>query len=77
MPMDRPDYLANYLFEWELLDVVIGGKSALDTKYFIASLNSSEEVDDFLINYGIDPNQPVSSAELFGNYQEAIQFTKR
>lgn len=75
--MDRPEYLSKYMFDWELLDVVIGGRSALDTKYFIASLQSAKEVEDFLINYGVDPTQPVSQAELFGNYQEALQFTRR
>ncbi|MGB0455208.1 MAG: TIGR04552 family protein [Bacteriovoracaceae bacterium] len=73
----RPDFLADYMYDWELLDVLLGGRSALDTKYFIASLNSSDEVDHFLTNYGIDPNRPVSQAELFGNYQEALQFTRR
>lgn len=75
--MDRPEYLSKYMFDWELLDVIFGGRSALDTKYFIASLQSAEEVDNFLINYGVDPRNPVSQAELFGNYQEALQFARR
>ena len=75
--MDRPEYLSKYMFDWELLDVIIGGRSALDTKYFIASLKSAEEVDNFLFNYGVDPKNPISQAELFGNYQEALQFVRR
>lgn len=75
--MDRPEYLSKYMFDWELLDVIIGGRSALDTKYFIASLQSADEVDNFLVNYGVDPNNPISQAELFGNYQEALQFARR
>ena len=53
--MDRPEYLSKYMFDWELLDVIIGGRSALDTKYFIASLQNDDEVDNFLLNYGVDP----------------------
>ena len=36
-----------------------------------------DQVYDFLGGYGFDLKNPVESAELFGNYQEAIQFIKR
>jgi uncharacterized protein (TIGR04562 family) len=36
-----------------------------------------DQVYDFLGGYGFDIKNPVESAELFGNYQEAIQFIKR
>lgn len=37
---------------------------------------SKEEVDRFLTGYGLNPHDPVSKAELFGNFQEALQFVK-
>jgi len=75
--MERPSYLEKYLFDWELLDVILGGHSALDSKFFMGPLHNTTEVHSFLKGYGLDPNDPISKAELFGNFQEAIQFIKR
>lgn len=75
--MERPSYLSKYLFDWESLEVVIGGRSALDSKYFIGPMTDSEMVQNFLAGYGLGANDPVAQAELFGNFQEAIQFIRR
>lgn len=75
--MERPSYLQKYLFDWEIFDVVIGGKSALDTKNFLGPMSSIEQVNQFLKGYGLDPNDHVAKAELFGSFQEAMQFIKR
>ena len=75
--MNRPDYFEKYLFDWDLFDVVVGGKSALDTKFFMGKLYDEDRVNNFLRGYGLDPNDPVSRAELFGNFQEALQFIRR
>lgn len=75
--MERPSYLQKYLFDWEIFDVVIGGKSALDTKNFLGPMGSIEQVNQFLKGYGLDPNDHVAKAELFGSFQEAMQFIKR
>jgi len=75
--MERPSYLSKYLFDWESLDVIVGGHSALDSKNFVRQLANRDEVNDFLKGYGLDINDPVSRAELFGNFQEALQFIKR
>tara|TARA_R110000868_G_scaffold97619_17_gene268671 strand:+ start:541 stop:1785 length:1245 start_codon:yes stop_codon:yes gene_type:complete len=75
--MTRPDYLPKYLFDWELFDVVVGGKSALDTKFFMGRMYNEDRVNNFLRGYGLDPLDPVNRAELFGNFQEAMQFIRR
>ncbi len=75
--MERPSYLSKYLFDWDLLDVVIGGRSALDSRFFVGPLINKAQVNDFLGGYGFEPEDPVVRAELFGNFQEAIQFIKR
>lgn len=75
--MDRPTYLSKYLFDWELLDVVLGGRSALDSKFFVGQMYNIDQVNNFLKGYGLDASDPVSRAELFGNFQEALQFIKR
>lgn len=75
--MDRPSYLAKYMFDWDAFEVVVGGKSALDSKNFLVPMSKAEEVNQFLKGYGLDPADPVTKAELFGNFHEAIQFIKR
>jgi len=75
--MNRPEYLSKYLFDWEMLSVVVGGRSSLDSRYFLGNFKSKDEVYEFLKGYGIDISDPVSRAELFGQFQEAIQFIKR
>lgn len=75
--MERPSYLAKYIYDWELFDVVLSGHSAIDSKFFITSTNNEEQVNSFLKGYGLDPNDPIARAELFGNFQEAMQFVKR
>ncbi len=75
--MERPSYLHKYMFDWEMLDVVISGQSALDTKNFLGPMHSIEQVQQFLKGYGLDPFDNVTKAELFGTFQEALQFIKR
>lgn len=75
--MERPSYLEDYLFDWELFDVVLGGKSALDANSYLGSMKTKEDVNAFLHSYGFDPDDPVLRAELFGIFQEALQFIKR
>ena len=75
--MERPSYLQKYMFDWEIFDVVVGGKSALDTKNFLGPMSTIEQVNQFLKGYGYDPQDNVAQSELFGNFQEALQFIKR
>ncbi|MBT3981282.1 MAG: TIGR04552 family protein [Bacteriovoracaceae bacterium] len=75
--MSRPDYIEKYNFDWELFDVVIGGKSALDAHSFLGPLHSKEQAYDFLDDYGFNQTDPVQKAEIFGTFQEALQFIRR
>lgn len=73
----RPDYINRYLFDWDLLEVVFGGKSAFDSKSFVAPLTNKEQIYDFLEAYGFDQLDPVLRAETFGTFQESLQFIRR
>ncbi|TDJ08985.1 MAG: TIGR04552 family protein [Deltaproteobacteria bacterium] len=75
--MERPSYLSKYLFDWEVLEIFLEGKSSLDTAHFVGPINTMKEAGDFLKGYGFNPDDPVLMAELFGNFQEALQFIKR
>jgi uncharacterized protein (TIGR04562 family) len=73
----RPGYLSDYSFNWETFDVVCSGKSSLDATNYLTELHDKDQVANFLYGYGFDISDPVESAELFGIFQEAIQFIKR
>jgi len=75
--MNRPDYLSKYKFDWEMIDVVIGGQSVIDAPRFFGKVSGDDSIQIFLDGYGINNIDPISRAELFGNFQEAIQFIKR
>ncbi len=73
----RPSYLNDYVFNWETFDVVCSGKSSLDAKNYLTEIYDKNQVTNFLNGYGFNISDPVESAELFGIFQEAIQFIKR
>ena len=73
----RPSYLGEYTFNWEALDVVCSGKSSLDAKNYLTELYDKNQVTNFLGGYGFNITDPVENAELFGIFQEALQFIKR
>ncbi len=74
---ERPDYLSDYAFNWETFDVVCSGKSSLDATNYLTELYEKQQVTEFLNGYGFNITDPVESAELFGIFQEALQFVKR
>lgn len=75
--MNRPEYLETYKFNWETFDILAGGKSSLDAKNYLSHFKEPEAADEFLVGYGFDVSDPVQKAELFGIFQEAVQFIKR
>ncbi len=75
--MKRPSYLSKYLFDWDLIGVMLDGRSAIDSKFFVGQVNNVDEANNFLKGYGLDPNDLVSKSELFGNFQESLQFIRR
>lgn len=63
-------------FRWETLDVIIGGKSTIDSRdgFFI---RDAQEARDFIGHYGFDLQNPIEYAEVFGHYHESINFIRR
>jgi uncharacterized protein (TIGR04562 family) len=75
--MKRPNYLSSYKFNWEIFEIVAGGKSSLDAKNYLGQFHTKEDVESFLSGYGFNASDPIQNAELFGNFQEAVQFIRR
>jgi len=74
--MRRPGYIDSYKFNWETLDIMASGTSSLDAKNYLSHFKNREEAYRFLFGYGYDLYDPIENAEMFGNFQEAIQFIK-
>lgn len=75
--MEGPQYLSKYAFDWEMIDVLIGGVSAMDNDYFLRPMFNKDDVTSFLKGYGMNIEDPITHAELYGVFQESIQFIKR
>lgn len=74
--MDRPSYLDSYNFNWETLDIMASGTSSLDANNYLNKIKTKTEALKFLDGYGYDLSDPIQNAEMFGNFQEAIQFIR-
>lgn len=70
-------YLKNYFFDWEAFDVLLSGHSALDGDFYTKAFRTEQAVEHFMQGYGYSVADPIQRAELFGNYQEAIEFIRR
>lgn len=75
--MARPDYLNNYRFNWETFDIMASGTSSLDARNYLSAFSNREDALNFLDGYGYNLEDPIQNAEMFGNFQEAMQFIKR
>jgi uncharacterized protein (TIGR04562 family) len=59
-----------------MLDIVVGGKSSLDSTQGLG-LRSREIADRFIASYGYDLEDPIERAEAFGTFHEALNFIRR
>ena len=65
-----------YEFSWEVLDVIISGRSSIDSPTGFQIQNADEAVR-FVESYGYDPIDPIQAAEIQGNYHEALNFVRK
>lgn len=75
--MKRPQYLSKYYFDWETMGTFLEGRSTLDSSHFFQNITNHKQARRFLKGYGFDPSDPVLMSELFGNFQESLQFIKK
>jgi uncharacterized protein (TIGR04562 family) len=67
---------SRFELRWDTLDVIISGKSSIDTPTGFQIQNISE-ADRFIQSYGYDWENPIEQAELLGNYHEALNFVRK
>lgn len=65
-----------YHFRWDTLDVIIAGKSSIDSGTGF-NIRTADEAERFLVSYGYDPQDPIENAELLGNFREALNFIRK
>jgi uncharacterized protein (TIGR04562 family) len=70
------DQLARLRFDSGVLDVVVGGQSAIDAHESLV-IRTPEDAVRFLNCYGFNVENPIEKAELFGHYQEAVSFIRK
>jgi len=61
--------------DYDILDEIFAQRSILDQTSKILPAHI-EDIDVFLENYGISLDDPIETVELFGIYQEALNFIK-
>jgi len=65
-----------YDFRWDVLDIIIGGKSSIDSQHGL-QIHTLDEAERFLMSYGLDLTNPIESAETLGHFHEALNFIRR
>jgi uncharacterized protein (TIGR04562 family) len=66
------DIAEKYSFDWDLVDVIIGGKSSIDLSKL--NLNTMADAENFLKIYGYDLNKEYIPDEIQKIISEAISF---
>jgi uncharacterized protein (TIGR04562 family) len=64
-----------YDFRWDVLDVIVSGKSSLDSLHGF-QIASVDEADRFIQSYGYDLDNPIERAEIMGCFHEALNFVR-
>jgi uncharacterized protein (TIGR04562 family) len=67
---------SKYDFTWEVLDVIISGRSSIDSPNGFQT-SGRDEATRFLESYGYNPQDPIEAAEILGNFQEALNFIRK
>ena len=65
-----------YDFRWDVLDVIISGKSSIDSDQGFTVTNT-DEATRFIASYGFDLSNPIEAAEVLGHFHEALNFIRK
>lgn len=73
------DLLRKYGFHWEILEIIISGRSVLDSMAGLSGfpMKSTDDADRFIACYGFELEDPIQRAELLGNLHEAVNFIRK
>lgn len=75
-PAPAISWRAKYDFHWDVLDIIISGKSSIDSPTGF-QIRTIDEAQRFIESYGYDIENPIERAELLGNYHESLSFIRK
>ena len=70
-------YVSSLRLSRDVLDVMLRGKSAIDTRGGALPTKSVDEASRFIAAYGYNLEDPIQSAEVIGVYHEALSFIQK
>ena len=70
-------YLESLRLGRDILDVMLGGRSAIDTRGGLLPIYTLEDAEEFIGAYGYYLDNHIVSAELSGLYQESLRFIRK
>lgn len=76
MPKPGLSFRSKYDFHWDVLDIIVAGKSSIDSPTGF-QLKNLDEAQRFIESYGYDLENPIERAEVQGNFHEAINFIRK
>ena len=69
-------YLDSLRLGRDVMNLMLRGRSVIDNHQGLP-IRTLEATDEFLHKYGYSLENPVESAEVLGNYQEALRFIRK
>lgn len=71
------EYLESLRLSRDILDVMLGGRSAIDTRGGLLPISDLDSATHFIEAYGYKSDEPIQAAELLGVYQESLRFIQK
>lgn len=68
-----------YDFQWEVLEIFLKGKSAIDMNLGLLGfhIHTQDDAARFLDSYGYELSNPIEKAETLGNFHESLNFIRK
>ncbi len=71
------EYLESLRLSRDILDVMLGGRSSIDTRGGLLPVADLDSASFFIDAYGYKADEPIQAAELLGVYQESMRFIQK
>ncbi len=69
-------YIESLRMSRDIMNLMLRGRSVIDSHHGLP-LRTLEVADEFLLRYGFNLENPVESAEVLGNFHEALRFIRK
>ncbi len=73
---DLLSYIDSLRLSRDVMNLMLRGRSVIDSHHGLP-IHTLDATDEFLLKYGYNLENPVESAEVLGNYHEALRFMRK